>query len=420
MNKYFNFLPLTLLTLIFISKISWSNKNAFYGPESSAYSKKINRIYKNQLSKHHYNLKKVKQNNHEPQSLRVLTYNLGLLNHWICSVPSYEKRSEYLYYTLGNYLVDERPDILFLQELWYKKDILTIQELSENRGYINALGPNYSISKNMLYGLQILIRKDIISANKKPIFYASPYKYINGHYIRKWYETILGKNVIRGLLWTHVELKNSRILFLGTTHLSATYRAIETRKEQIGELSAMLSLFPKKADYIIIGADFNASPEFENSSKAEKYLWEQNKQTYIDFVEKNPNLLDAYYVSNPDKKGFTQDRRINDLAYWSWTTRDEPEQRIDFIFFGITKYRNNMFNSFTPLIYAKESSLAFDKELFFNGKVLESDLFCLPPKDHNGQNLILESKIVWDIPKYQKSRVFFSDHLGIKAEIILY
>ena len=107
--------------------------------------------------------------------LRVTTYNLALIKTYSVTVPDYKRRSKELPFTLKKLSNRGNEDIIFLQELWHKKDMLVARKwasqnnyysisnfLEKNKKLINKLGRRvpyrYRIDQDST-GLDILIHK---------------------------------------------------------------------------------------------------------------------------------------------------------------------------------------------------------------------------------------------------------------------
>ena len=131
-------------------------------------------------------------------------------------------------------------------------------------------------------------------------------------------------------------------ILLGNTHLTPGIDETTTRKKQLQSLIGHLKSQNHNIDFIILGGDFNLSPDLNRGVPNQ---WYDNQYFYILFnlqMKKNGFYLFDTYKTVQDDMGFTQDRK-NPITAMSLSTKNEPEQRLDFIWAGsarINKIKN--------------------------------------------------------------------------------
>jgi hypothetical protein len=213
----------------------------------------------------------------EKIKLSVLNYNLGLLHvaGGLVGVPYYTERAAALTVNLDHMFTQGMsPDVIFFQELWYDVDRTRIMTWAEKNGYLVALKNNASAK---WHGLNILVRKSILSANED----LSDCTFI------KMGSAEIGRSTNRGLLSCYARLSGNSVLSLNTTHLTFGFGDKEniSREEKLAEIAEQLNTRASLSDYIIFGGDFNLSPEFSGAKPEEAAGWAKNRQGYVKFVD---------------------------------------------------------------------------------------------------------------------------------------
>ena len=139
----------------------------------------------------------------------------------------------------------------------------------------------------------------------------------------------------------------------------------------------------------MFGADLNFSPEFQNKINddrvldADDFYWERNTFLYQSIFN-HLGLVDTYKIKNPGP-GFTVNRQLNPMTNFSPSTRGEPEQRLDYIWFGS---------------YNKKSFWIDDASLIFDDAVKNSFGEEVQAEEYDGH-------------------LFMSDHFGVKTTLLL-
>lgn len=330
--------------------------------------------------------------------LKVTTYNAGFLDFlglktvW---VPDYEPRLNEFEYEFLSYLEAEQPDVVSLQEVWREDAAEKIRFLARENGYISiaeileknpyfcgkpqALEEEYSFDQ---HGLDILVRDDsdinfrVIGCN------FTPFKTATGSYIRAW-TTGLVPGVVRGALSVKIK-KDEKLIEVFNSHFTPVIGSTSIRAEQGIALSNIVN--QSTAEVVAIAADLNFSDNFAFSVEGRKQEgtadeWQKNAELYGKLMDLT-QMIDSYRAIHPDLKGFTQDRLNNDLADVSDSTKNEPEQRIDYVLL-----RTN--GSITCEV--EDSQLVFTQPIIRDGVALSSHL---------------------DASK----RLFLSDHFGVQSQ----
>jgi endonuclease/exonuclease/phosphatase family metal-dependent hydrolase len=311
-------------------------------------------------------------------SLRLATVNLGLLDRsretfWLAHVNEYEQRSKLLGRYLGEFLRGHAPDVLFIQELWHDKDAATVRQLAQESGY--AALSTY-VEKATDFGLEILVRQASFQNGRERGWESvlvqfhdesdSPIQPARERVpcgFNKATGGLLGKCFRRGVLAAFLTTPDGHRMWTGTTHLTSGYSNLEIRKAQLENLAKIVNDAAESAYFLVLGADFNVSPEYLGALPSEIPEWNENRHLYVDFAS-DTSLLDAYVATHPEmihgeNVGFTQDRRHNDLTRVSPSTKDEPDQRLDFLWVG----------SRQPgvAVLVEESGFFFDRPLMGTG-----------------------------------------------------
>lgn len=327
--------------------------------------------------------------------LTAVTYNMGMLSvggGTIIDVPYYRFRLKWLSEVWSRFLSEERPDFIFLQEIWCEEAFNTINRISALYGYIPAI-KTFPSSGNWLgipsgYGLQILVKRDHLQPGRG----IDAVNHIRFDAKRPWYE--VGIDIKRGLLKGIVTLANGERVLVATTHLSARQEQIEARQDQMDSLIDLLDRHRQDVTYIILGADMNISPELEASvTDQERKKWRDNAVLYQYFydqmIETFPYVVDTFWVGTR-RRGFTQDREYNVVARQGVTTGDEPSQRLDFIWIATTGADRGVF--------VRTAKLTLDRSI---RRMLA----------HGGY---------WGFTEYEDAYYTLSDHFGVFSKFFLF
>ena len=304
-------------------------------PKESPWDAKIEAIYTQMRTTNRINQEKAKKT--KAFDLKLLTINLGLLSLPVTSVPYYRERAKIFTSVMEDFIERQRPGILFIQELWHKDDFEALNELASSLEYISLISYNYENIRKR--GLQILIDRNIVQE-----------EYLHGGFwqytgkegpIRAWYEDLY--NYERGLLYADITLNDGYKILLGNTHLTPGLGQGEIREKQLQSLTNYLKNNADPFDYIFLGGDFNLSPDLTPKGN-EMREWHQNQYLYVHFntemKKEDFYLMDTYRTVQNDQ-GFTQDRS-NPIAALGASTKNEPEQRLDYIWAGPAKKNGSM------------------------------------------------------------------------------
>lgn len=301
------------------------------------------------------------------QSLSILTVNLGLLTGQLAYVPHYDERRKSFVKTLRNFIRTRNVDVLFIQELWYKVDFIEANKMAKEEGFQLAIPDSEYSAKVSKYGMQIWVRTSALRpgtklANLKVTNFtqSTRLEYIGGYK--------------RALISAEGILANGQPVILANTHLSATVGANDIRLKQVNEAASLLAKMSANKQFIVFGADFNVSPEFEEALKDEVTQWEENRAPYVRFYE-DTHLMDIFKALHPKDPGYTWDKRSNtNISDGPSAVKDEPLQRVDFIWAGQP-------NSSAP---EKNVVLAEECELVFTEKSIPAGAAEVHLTDHFG------------------------------------
>jgi endonuclease/exonuclease/phosphatase family metal-dependent hydrolase len=281
----------------------------------------------------------------EINQLKVVTYNHGLLNFRnplrSVSVPFYKKRREAAPRIWSEFLAQNQPDAVMLQEIWYRGDYERLEKAFKLQGYspvinyqqVSGYKTHFGIKG---HGLQIFIRDESLELVSQEF---RPFKNFNGETIRASFENLqllfYRVSVNRGALIASVRLKGQIKpvpILLVTTHLTSTTDQQTVRDNQVKVLAEMMLELTELNDTIVVGADFNISPNFEGAVAEETASYELNAKQYSIFLDRS-GMLDSYQSAERiEGYQFTQDRNYNVLARMGKSTKAEPEQRLDYVF----------------------------------------------------------------------------------------
>lgn len=189
----------------------------------------------------------------EGENLRVLTFNLGLLDRWYpfttAWVPEVDLRREHV----PPLLLAEGWDVLCFQEVFETIDVERIRVAAEDRGYRIYAGT----SKNHEgHGLVIAVREALIDENADEFTHEQIYEQQYNA------ETFPGPGVERGFIdWSFVHAPTGRRVRIIDTHTSSFAARWRVRAFQARELG--LYVRSRRAEEIIVlGGDFNAAPYY--------------------------------------------------------------------------------------------------------------------------------------------------------------
>ena len=283
-------------------------------------------------------------------SLRVVTYNHALLDFknplMSVYVPMRQSRRKAAPKIWSEFLNRDQPDVVLLQEIWYHKDFRRLKKAFESQGYVSVLSedevPRYKRRFGLRgHGLQVFFRKDkleLVSSDFRPFLDE------NGEVIRSSLENIKALfykvKIDRGALLAEFRLKgepSSKKVTLLTTHLTSRLEEQAVRNAQVEKLAELVRELDDDTGSIVLGADFNISPNFEGALEEDIEGFEINAKQYGVFLDAS-GMVDSY-TSAESVEGFefTQNRKHNILARRGFSTKPEPEQRLDFVFLARAK-----------------------------------------------------------------------------------
>jgi len=293
------------------------------------------------------------QKNQLKYKLKVTTINVGMLNTVMgyVSVPYYSARAKALYQKLLIHKNRKTPDMIFIQELWGKPNFLTVQKFATDYGYELA---EKNSDLTWANGLQILIKKK--KSFSRPICQFSTYQNLTGgeRTILLPHEWV--SSTQRGLLWCRLWV-NGRELTLANTHLTAptSFRATLLRQNQLDGMISFLD-FRRNNELVFVGGDLNFSGHFKNAKNKMINTLLFNARLYDYFIKKT-GLVDSLGAFEYPNQSYTLNRLDNLLARTGKYTRDDPEQRVDYLWVGEKVGRKFVQKSFT----ITDSSLTFTK-----------------------------------------------------------
>jgi len=189
----------------------------------------------------------------EGVNLRVLTFNLGLLDRWYpfttASVPEVDLRREHV----PPLLLSGGWDVLCLQEVFDSIDVERIRVAAEDRGYRIYAGTS---KHHEGHGLVIAVREALIDDNADEFTHEQVYEQQYGA------ETFPGPGIARGFIdWSFVHAPTGRRVTVIDTHATAYADHWRARTFQARELG--LYVRSRQAEeVVVIGGDFNAAPYY--------------------------------------------------------------------------------------------------------------------------------------------------------------
>lgn len=179
--------------------------------------------------------------------LRVLTYNVGLLDRGYLgghvAVPHIEERRE----AMAEQLLDGRWDVLFLQEVWEWDDVELLGAAGEDAGYAWYAGSERTHRET---GVVILVRAELVGGAEEQ----EEGQYAAQRKLENW----PGPNLKRGWIrWSFDLAGTTRRLQLWDTHLTPFANRWETRDLQARELGLAVRDRDEGA-IVLVGGDLNA------------------------------------------------------------------------------------------------------------------------------------------------------------------
>ncbi|MCA9688909.1 MAG: endonuclease/exonuclease/phosphatase family protein [Myxococcales bacterium] len=186
--------------------------------------------------------------------LRVLSYNVGLLQRWypftVIEVPEIEHRRA----RAPELLLAGDWDILLLQEVWEGADVDRFAAVAEDRGY--ALYAGAGRSSHERHGLLMLIRGDLIDSTKEQVQKDTPFRSQRG------IEEFPGPGVVRSFLsWEFTLAGGGPRVRLYDVHTTAFPDFWRERAGQVRQL-ALDSREAGEETVVLVGGDLNAGPYY--------------------------------------------------------------------------------------------------------------------------------------------------------------
>jgi endonuclease/exonuclease/phosphatase family metal-dependent hydrolase len=270
--------------------------------------------------------------------LRVASYNVGLLDLSLLSVPGVKEREP----KIGPALRELDADIVLLQELWKERSVEAFKAALADR-YHFVLGTDQDRGK---HGLAILIKRSLLpdccEEMVERLFET-----------QAMYETGFGfhKGAL-GVRLTPPAL--GRPIYIVNMHMTAMPWQSNTRLYQVDELAAGLiaPLIEQQQGLLILGGDTNASPYYADyGDLAQLEPWQEDYQdwwlnagTYQRLIQLT-ETLDSFAAVHGDievataraetvvTNGYwkTQSRDSHLTANISASTKTEPSQRLDYV-----------------------------------------------------------------------------------------
>ena len=277
--------------------------------------------------------------------LKVVTYNHALLNFKnplrSVYVPMRESRSKAAPKVWSEFLAQNQPDAVLLQEIWYRNDYRRLAEAFKLQGYspvvLDHQVPKYKRRFGIRgHGLQIFLRDEtleLISGDYRPFEDAQGEPIIGEleNFSALYYKV----RVKRGTLLAKVRLRQhagSPEITMVTTHLTSRLEEQAVRSAQVQSLSDILADLDEGQNTLVLGADLNFSPNFERAREEDVPGYQLNAQQYSTFLDQS-KMADSYRTAERvEGYEFTQDLRHNVLARRGVSTKSEPDQRLDYIF----------------------------------------------------------------------------------------
>ncbi len=186
-------------------------------------------------------------------NLRVLTFNLGLLDRWYpfttADVPEVDLRREHV----PPRVFSGGWDVLCFQEVFETIDVDRIRLAAEDRGYRIYEGTSKNHGK---HGLVIAVREALIDDEGQ--------EYKHEQIYEQQYDTehFPGPGVARGFLsWSFVHAPTGQRVTVLDTHTSSFAARWRVRAFQARELGLYVRSRVAK-EIVVLGGDFNAAPYY--------------------------------------------------------------------------------------------------------------------------------------------------------------
>ena len=212
------------------------------------------------------------------QQLKVLTYNVGLLDRAKIfgfidrvAVPEIEARRA----VLPDAVLELGYDVVLLQEVWELRDVDAFQTAATKHGYRSYAGTD---ANHPAHGLMMLVKDAIVDANageeKSETFYEVQYDL----------ENFPGPGLRRAYLSWRLTTTQGIALHLFDTHTTAFEDYWRVRMAQARELGLAVAAVPAE-DFVIVGGDLNAAPYYDDTNwrrpdGSEFTEWWQNAIAY--------------------------------------------------------------------------------------------------------------------------------------------
>ena len=237
--------------------------------------------------------------------MKILTYNLGLLDHLFTSVPKAASRSRFFGPYLSESFDREQIDVALLQEIWSLEDVERLRDSLEDR-YLVLCPPKEAL---LASGLVTILRK---SWEWKLLdFHFFEYRQLYFGSLRAIHEIITGFR--RGAIFTRIENSEGQAMVIANTHLTPFEKNFGLRGRQLQSLSSRLKEILRPTDFLIIGGDINHSTSYLKPADKKKAL-----KVLEDFT-KEWRLLD------PAENLLTYDPQRNSLAaLCKWGNAGKP------------------------------------------------------------------------------------------------
>ena len=266
----------------------------------------------------------------EVESLVVGTFNVGLLSNLGVHVPYAQRRAA----AIADRIIQRDPDIVFLQELLDEYALVGLKTEELMKRYALVTGSPVNFFK---HGLGILIKRDLLAESATEVEVVE----------RVWDSQPTHARIVgfgKGVLGAKIEIKAliDEPLYLLSFHFTAMPWTAANRTAQIEEFVTGL-LQPLRANQrgvLIVGGDANISPSYS----ADRPGWWDNARLYP-LIVRGIAGLDSFAAVHGDIEVARPNIGVGEPGYWptqsrdaymtrelSVTTRDEPSQRVDYVF----------------------------------------------------------------------------------------
>lgn len=184
--------------------------------------------------------------------LRVLTYNLGLLDRWYpfthVGAPQMGPRREYL----PKELLAGEFDVICLQEIWELEDIDRFAAVAKEQGYALYFG---SKEKHVQHGLAILVREALLGDEEQA-------RVEEQFAAQREIEFFPGPWVKRGFIrWSFTHAPTGRRVHVYDTHLTSFPELWHERIAQARLIGGKAKSHGED-DIVLVAGDFNAGPHY--------------------------------------------------------------------------------------------------------------------------------------------------------------